>query len=207
MSREARKDSELARRKRRAILGAASRVFAQRGYSGTRVGDIAKEAGVAYGLVYHYFRNKDDVLHSLFEENWSVALKVIEDVHAQGGSLVEKLRSIAGFFLEAWRMDPDLVQVLMVEVVRSSRSLEEDKLQALTRSFELLEIMFEEHRLRGDLRSGVDPKIAGFLFIGSLEMLLTGFVARELLAEEDEQVARCRDALVDNFLLGVATPT
>ena len=87
-----RRDPAVFEEKRRKILRAASRVFAKKGYSGTRVGDIAREAGIAYGLVYHYFRNKEDVLNSLFQENWAIALKVMEDIHQQGGSLAEKLR-------------------------------------------------------------------------------------------------------------------
>jgi len=202
-----RRDPAVFEEKRRKILRAASRVFAKKGYSGTRVGDIAREAGIAYGLVYHYFRNKEDVLNSLFQENWAIALKVMEDIHQQGGSLAEKLRGVASFFLEAWRMEPDLIEVLMIEVVRSPKSLETANLAAFHRSFDLIERIFADHAELGELREGVDPRMTGFLFLGSLEMLLTGFVARELLAEDAAAVASCSGALVDNFLLGVAQPS
>ena len=62
--------------KRRLILDAAVRVFARQGFNQCRVSDIADEAGVAYGLVYHYFRSKDEVLDTLFLERWNVLLDV-----------------------------------------------------------------------------------------------------------------------------------
>ena len=70
--------------KRRKILDAAIRVFARQGFHATRVSDIADEAGVAYGLVYHYFNSKDEVLNELFAERWSLLLAAIEEADAGG---------------------------------------------------------------------------------------------------------------------------
>jgi TetR/AcrR family fatty acid metabolism transcriptional regulator len=190
--------------RRRQILRAAARVFARKGFAGTRVGDIAQEAGIAYGLIYHYFENKDAILACLFEDNWAVTLKVVDDIDRQGGSLRQKLRSIAGFFLEAWRLDPDLVDVLMREVVRSPRFLERRSIEAFQRIFDVMERILAAHRERGELRPAVDPRLAAFQFVGSLEILLTGFVARELLAEDPKTIESCREAVVDGFLYGVA---
>ena len=69
--------------KRRQILDAAIRVFARQGFHACRVSDIADEAGVAYGLVYHYFKSKDQVLNELFVERWSLLLSAIEEVDNQ----------------------------------------------------------------------------------------------------------------------------
>lgn len=188
--------------KRRRILDAAARVFAERGYTGTRVGDIAKEADIAYGLVYHYFQSKEDVLHTLFEENWSITLKVVEQIDADGDDLGAKLSAIAGFFLEAWRENPDIVEVIMIEVVRGPKFLEADNLAAFHRIFDLLEAMFVRHRDRGEIRSNVHPRLTALLFMGSLEILLTGVVARDLFSE-NELVREGRDALVETFMNGL----
>ena len=61
--------------RRRQILDAAIRVFARQGFNACRVSDIAREANVAYGLVYHYFDSKDQVLNELFVERWSLLLR------------------------------------------------------------------------------------------------------------------------------------
>jgi len=72
--------SQAALDKRRTILDAAVRVFARQGFHGCRVSDIADEAGVAYGLVYHYFDSKDEVLDTLFLERWDIMLAAIGEV-------------------------------------------------------------------------------------------------------------------------------
>ncbi len=188
--------------KRREILRAATRAFAQKGFAGTRVGDIAKEAGIAYGLIYHYFENKDAILSSLFQGMWGVSLKVIEGIDAQGGTLEEKLRGVSGFFLEAWRLEPDAVEVVLKEVLRSPKFLEADNVQAFRALFEHLEGIFRGHQ--AELRDGVDPRLTAVLFLGALEILLTGMIARELLGADAAAIEQSRDALVDTFLHGIA---
>ena len=190
-------------RKRRQILSAATKVFAQKGYTGTRVGDIATEAGIAYGLIYHYFKNKEDILNSLYQRTWSVTLKVIDEIDQQGGSLRDKLRSIAGFLLEAWNLEPDLVEVVVVEVIRSPKFLEQPNLEAFHKTFELLERILGQHS--DEIRDGVDPRMSAVLFLGSMEILLTGFVSREFF-DDTFSVEAARDAVVDTFLRGIARP-
>src|SRR5207344_596607 len=108
-----------AEEKRRQILDAAVRVFARRGFHTSRVGDIAEEAGVAHGLLYHYFSSKDEVLETVFRENWSELLVRFEQVEASGQPADEKLRGIVKILLRTWRNDPDLVTVMVREVGRS----------------------------------------------------------------------------------------
>src|ERR671910_337322 len=97
--------------RRRQILDAAVRVFARQGFHACRVSDIADEAGVAYGLVYHYFRSKEEVLDTLFTERWDILLQVIRDADAQDANVRDKLRTIAAFILDSYRHDPDLMKV------------------------------------------------------------------------------------------------
>lgn len=190
--------------KRREILAAATRVFAQKGFAGTRVGDIAKEAGIAYGLIYHYFDNKDAILHSLFESMWGVSLKVVDGIAEQGGTLEEKLRAVAGFFLEAWRLEPDAVEVVLKEVLRSPKFLDAVNVDAFRGLFTRLQAIFDAHA--DELRDGVDTKLTAVLFLGALEILLTGMLSRELLGADAAAIEQSRDALVDTFLHGIATP-
>ena len=78
--------------KRRQILDAAIHVFARQGFHACRVSDIADEAGVAYGLVYHYFKSKDEVLNELFTERWSLLLAAIEEVDGAGDRRAREAR-------------------------------------------------------------------------------------------------------------------
>src|SRR5207342_1753200 len=94
--------------KRRLLLDAAVRVFARKGYHAARVGDIAEEAGVAYGLLYHYFESKEDVLRSVFRETWRALIETIRSVEEGGDSPTEQLRKVAEILLRSWRRDPDL---------------------------------------------------------------------------------------------------
>jgi len=201
----AKKDSANYEERRRQLLRAATRVFSRGGFLGSRVGDIAKEAGLSYGLVYHYFDNKEAILNALFQENWGLVLKVVTDVHAQGGTLRHKLEVIAGFLVEAWRQQPDLVEVVMLEVVRSPKFLEEANLGAFLELLGQLEGIFAHHQTTGEVRGDVDPKLAAILLLGQLEVLLTGFVARQFLASDDPTLLdRSRDTVVSVMLDGVA---
>src|SRR4029078_10584150 len=105
--------------KRRLLLDAAVRVFARKGYHASRVGDIAEEAGVAYGLLYHYFPSKEDLLLTVFRETWRALITTIKSVEEDGDPPREQLRKVAQILLRSWRRDPDLVRVLVLEVTRS----------------------------------------------------------------------------------------
>src|SRR6266540_5576609 len=108
--------------KRRQILDAAVRVFARQGFHACRVSDIADEAGVAYGLVYHYFQSKDEVLDTLFLERWDVMLETIREIDTRPISARDKLHAIASFIVDSYRHDPDLMKVIIVEVTRAANS-------------------------------------------------------------------------------------
>ena len=97
-------------------------MFARQGFHACRVSDIADEAGVAYGLVYHYFASKDEILDTLFLERWNVMLELIREVDAQPIPVREKLRAIASFIIDSYHHDPDLMKVIIVEVTRAANS-------------------------------------------------------------------------------------
>jgi len=114
--------SKNSEQKRRQILAAAVRVFARQGFHACRVSDIADEAGVAYGLVYHYFASKDEILDTLFLERWNVMLELIREVDLELIPVRDKLRAIASFIVDSYEHDPDLMKVIIVEVTRAANS-------------------------------------------------------------------------------------
>ena len=124
--------------KRRVILDAAVRVFARQGFHTCRVSDIADEAGVAYGLVYHYFGSKDEVLDTLFVERWDVLLAAIRETDEQAEVARDKLFAIASFIVDSYRHDPELMKVIIVEVTRAANSFGRTHLPKIGEAYGLI---------------------------------------------------------------------
>ena len=193
-----------AEEKRRRILDAAVRVFARRGFHASRVGDIAEEAGVAHGLLYHYFSSKDEVLQTVFRENWAELLERFEQVEASDEPADEKLHGIVKILLRTWRNDPDLVTVMVREVGRSPHLAAQ--VDDIGRGFEVIQRVIEQGQAEGVFRPELDARLASWVVYGGLEEILTGWVMGRL-PDGDEEVARAERTIVDVVLGGlVRTP-
>ena len=160
--------------KRRQILDAAVRAFARKGYHACRVGEIAEEAGVAYGLVYHYFGSKEEVLQTIFRDTWTLMLARIVEMEAEGDSATEQVRKVTALLLRTWNRDPDLVRVLVREVTRSPEQLQE-QIEEIGHAYEALERIIRRGQESGEFRSELDPQLAATVFYGALEEVLTGW--------------------------------
>ena len=164
--------------KQRQILDAAVRVFAAQGYEASRVGDIAREAGVAYGLVYHYFGSKEAVLEAVFREAWGRLLAAVTLAEQTAGDAAEKLSLVVKIVLRAWRDDPDLVRLLVREITRNPHI--QDELGEIGQAFAALERIVRRGQSEGTLRDGPDPQFAAWMLYGALEEVLTGWVLGQL---------------------------
>jgi TetR/AcrR family fatty acid metabolism transcriptional regulator len=182
--------------KRRAILEAAIRVFARQGYHATRVSDIADEAGVAYGLVYHYFRSKEAVMTELFTERWSLLLTAGEEVRAGSGTPREKLAAIAGFIFDSYRREPDLMKVIIIEVTRAANSFGRTHLPEIRRAYDQVASIVREAQEEGLFRTDIDADFVGMSYYGAIEQLLSGWVF-ELIPATDEEFDRARGMVVE----------
>ena len=187
--------------RREQLLRAAVRVFAERGYHQARVGDIAEEAGVAHGLLYHYFSSKEDVLRTIFRESWSRLIAALHGIEEAGGPAPEQLRRIAAVLLRSWRDDPDLVRVLVREVARSPELAAQ--VDEVREAFLVIERVIARGQAEGSFRSELDPRLASWVVYGSLEELLTGWVLGQL-PEGDEEVARAERTVIDVVCGGLA---
>jgi TetR/AcrR family transcriptional regulator, fatty acid metabolism regulator protein len=196
------------RDKRQRILDAAVSVFARTGYHGARVSDIAREAGIAYGLVYHYFKNKEEILDTIFEERWTGFLEAVEGIAESAASTEDRLLSIAALVLSAYRLRPEWVRVLVFEIQRSPRFADPERIRAVGRLFALVARILREGQQRGEVRAGLDPEIACTVFIGSLDLIVTSRVLRVLELDEEtderEYYLRAARTVVDVFLRGIA---
>jgi len=162
--------------RRRQILDAAVRVFAEKGFTQCRVSDIAEEAGVAYGLVYHYFGSKDEVLDTLFLERWDVMVDVIGDIDGQDIPAREKLRAIASFIVDSYRHDPDVMKVIIVEVTRAANSFGQTHLDVIRKAYARIADIVARGQADGEFRSTVTPQFAALAFYGAIEQVLTGWI-------------------------------
>lgn len=182
--------------KRRLILDAAVRVFARRGYHTSRVGDIAEEAGIAHGLLYHYFSSKEQVLETVFRENWSELLAAFARIEASDEPASEQLDGIVKVLLRSWRNAPDLVRVMVREVARSPHL--QGQVDEIREGFVTIQRVIERGQAEGSFRADLDARLASWIVYGSLEELLTGWVLGQL-PDGDEDVARA-EATVLTFV-------
>ena len=187
--------------KRRLLLNAAVKVFARKGYHASRVGDIAEEAGVAYGLLYHYFASKEEVLRSVFRDTWRALIDTIKSVEQAGDPPREQLRKVAQILLRSWSRDPDLVRVLVLEVTRSQHLPGE--MDEIVESFAAIQEIIERGQADGTIRADLDARLASYVFYGAVEELLTGWVLGRLPDSEDD-VARAERTLVEIVTGGLA---
>jgi TetR/AcrR family transcriptional regulator, fatty acid metabolism regulator protein len=190
-----------AEEKRQLILQAAVHVFARKGFHASRVGDVAEEAGVAHGLLYHYFDSKDELLETIFHDTWTELLAAMRDVEESAAPAREQLRGVAAILLRSWRRDPDLVRVLVREVARSPHL--QEQLGEVGEAFAAIERMIERGQAEGDFRADLDARLASFVFYGALEETLTGWAFGQL-PDDEEQVALAEATIVDVVCGGFA---
>ena len=173
--------------RRRQILDAAVRVFARQGFHGCRVSDIADEAGVAYGLVYHYFRSKEEVLDTHFLERWDVLVATIDEVAAREDMAPrDQLHVIASFIVDSYRYDPDLMKVIIVEVTRAANSFGRTHLVKIREAYDGIAGIVERAQTEGTFKSDVTPQYAAMAFYGAIEQVLTAWIFDLLPRGQDE---------------------
>jgi AcrR family transcriptional regulator len=187
--------------RRRDLLDAAVRVFARKGFHASRVGDIAEEAGVAHGLLYHYFRSKEEVLETIFREVWELLAVDTNRIEQANVPLREQLRRFARIYLGSWLMTPELIAVLVREIARSPNV--GNRVNEIGVIFKSLERMIASAKERGEVRADCDPRLAAWVVYGALEEILTGWVLGQLPAEE-EDVERAVVTVVDVAYTGLA---
>jgi TetR/AcrR family fatty acid metabolism transcriptional regulator len=170
--------------RREELLAAAVRVFARQGYHTCRVSDIADEAGVSHGLVYHYFASKDEVLETIFHENWGPLATAIAGIAATGDDPAEQIRRVAALVLHSWRRDRETVRVLVREISRSP--VLQERIGEFQHAFDALEGIIRRGQESGSFDPSLDPRFATYALWGTLDEILTGWVLGRLPGEGDD---------------------
>jgi AcrR family transcriptional regulator len=165
------------------------------------VSDIAREADVAYGLVYHYFKTKEAVLERIFEQTWTQLSEGLRAVSEREAPVTERLGSVVKLMLKSYRLAPDLIRVLVVEVTRSGHL--RGRVDAIAAAFSVIEDLIREGQERGELRSELDAKLASYALWGTIDEVLTGWVFDALVYEDDAIDTVCKQ-VADLIIGGLA---
>lgn len=168
--------------RREELVAAAVRAFARNGYHGCRISDIAEEAGVSHGLVYHYFSSKEEILETIFRENWGVVADAIGQIAETDGSAIEEVRKIVSLMLHSWRRDPEVVRVLVREIARSPQL--QERIGDFQPGFDALTRVIERGQKTGEIDPALDPRVATFAVWGMIDEVLTAWVLGRLPSEQ-----------------------
>jgi len=185
--------------KREAILRAATSVFAHNGYFNSKVADIAREAGVADGTVYLYFKSKEDILHSIFDRSVGEALDAARKQIEHVTDPREKLRQIAALHLERLGADRDLAVVFQVELRGSTKFMEEFSAAGFAEYLSLIRSTFEEGQRAGVFRADLKANVVAKILFGALDEMATNWI----LSKRRYKLAPMADEVLDIFLNGV----
>jgi TetR/AcrR family fatty acid metabolism transcriptional regulator len=185
--------------KREAILRAATKVFARSGYFNAKVADVAREAGVADGTVYLYFKSKEEILRSIFDRGVSNVLAEARARIADVADPRERLREIARLHLERLGADRDLAIVFQVELRGSTKFMEEFSAAGFAEYLRLIRDTFEEGQRAKVFRANLNSKIVAKVFFGALDEMATNWI----LSRRRYKLAPLADAALDIILDGV----
>src|SRR6266699_3548182 len=187
--------------KREAILRAAIRVFARNGYFNSKVADIARAAEVADGTVYLYFKSKEEILHSIFDQNMAEAIaagrKLIENLDDPR----EKLRRIAKLHLKRLGPDRDLAVVFQVELRGSTKFMEEFSAAGFAEYLALLRRTFEEGQRVRVFRKELNATVGAKILFGALDEMATNWI----ISKRSYKLEPMADVVMDVFLNGVGS--
>jgi TetR/AcrR family fatty acid metabolism transcriptional regulator len=186
--------------KRESILRAATRVFARNGYFNSKVADIARAAGVADGTVYLYFKSKEEILHSIFDQNMAEAIAADRKLIDKLRDPREKLRRIATLHLERLGADRDLAVVVQVELRGSTKFMEEFSAAGFAEYLGLLRAIFEEGQRAGVFRKELNAKVAAKIFFGALDEMATNWI----ISKRSYKLEPMAEVVMDVFLNGVS---
>lgn len=188
--------------KRQRILQAAVKVFARRGYFGARVSEIARKADVADGTIYLYFRNKEDILVSVFDEVMGEHLADARGRLAALPTAPERLLMIAQQHLALFAGNRDLAVVFQVELRQSTQFMERFTASWLQDYFSLLGEVIAQGQREGSFRSDLPLKLVTKAFFGFLDEMVTSWI----IGRKDYDLMRLAGPVVDLFLRGAAEP-
>jgi TetR/AcrR family fatty acid metabolism transcriptional regulator len=182
------------------IIEAAVRVFARKGYYNSRVSDIAREAGIAAGTIYLYFKTKDDILVTLFRCKMADFVDTVRKAIAVEPDAARKVRRLVSLHFRILEENPDLAEVVQVELRQGQKFFRGACSQEIGAYFALIGSVLEEGVAEGRFRPGLPVKVATKMLFGAMDQVATSWV----LGKRGHQLVDTADAVAEIFLQGVA---
>ena len=160
------------------------------------------EAGVAYGLVYHYFGSKEEILNQVFSERWQLMLDAIAEIDRQDLPAREKLHRVASFIIDSYHHEPDLMKVIIVEVTRAANTFGREHLEKIREAYGMIAAIVESARADGSFKEDISADFAAMCFYGAIEQLLSGWIFG-YLPTSDEEFERAKSLVVETICAGL----
>ena len=192
----ARKDKE------EVIFTAACRVIREKGYHQARITDIAQEAGISYGLVYHYFKSKSDLFDAILEEWWTGLFAMMDEWDNNATTIEEKLSATVKYLLDEYERRPDLVHIFVTEISRSSANLTPIRLKWIKLFMGRIEQTIADAQADKVLRQDVKARYLTHIFLGAVEGFISAMVLENQPLKGRTQKKRITVGLMEVFLNG-----
>ena len=194
--------SAFKKEKEEAILEAALNIIKGKGFHKARMSDIAREANISYGLVYHYFKTKDDLFEAILYRWWDSLFQLMNDINEAQSDVQMKLRRIIDYFLDTYQDNPALVNIFITEISRSTSNLTADRLEYFKKFMSLTEAIIAEGQRNETLRKDFKARYLTYIFLGALEAFISTMVLADQNIKGDAQKKRIVESILEVFLNG-----
>ncbi len=194
--------SAFKKEKEEAILDAALKIIKNKGFHRARMSDIAKAANISYGLVYHYFKTKDDLFEAILYRWWDSLFQLMKDINETQYDVQKKLRHIIHYFLDTYQSNPDLVNIFITEISRSTSNLTADRLDYFKKFMSLTEAVITEGQENETLRKDFKASYLTYIFLGALEAFVSTMVLADQNIKGNAQKKRIAESILEVFLNG-----
>ena len=184
------------------IIDAAIRVFARTGYYNSRVSDIAREAGIAAGTIYLYFKTKDEILVTLFREKMAAWVAFVRREIAGEPDAISKLRRLVALHFEVLEAHPDLAEVVQVELRQGHKFFRGASAHEVSAYFDLIGAVLEEGIAAGQFRHDLPVKVATKMLFGAMDQVATSWV----LGKRGYRLSDSAEPVAAIFLKGIIVP-
>jgi len=184
------------------IFGAACRVIREKGYHQARITDIAQEAGISYGLVYHYFKSKSDLFDAILEEWWTGLFAMMDEWDKNSPGIEERLGATVRYFLDEYEKRPDLVHIFITEISRSSANLTPTRVKWIKLFMDRIESSLAHAQAEEFIRSDIKPRYLMHIFLGAIESFISAMVLENQPLRGRAQKQRISGGLLEVFFNG-----
>ncbi len=193
---------ELKKEKQGVIFDSALKIIKEKGFHRARIGDIAEEAGISYGLVYHYFKNKEELFNEILNQWWVSLYQLLDTIKKSDEDFHGKLKGVILYFLNTYQRKPDLIHIFITQISRSSNNLTETRLGHFKKFFRFTEDLLVQGQKTKILRADVESRYLTYIFLGALDTFLSVMVLGEESLKSDRQKEKITDSILEVFLNG-----